>query len=218
MTNFELIKSFRRERISQICSDNFNLSLCSGAKVILHLIPENFVDNEEGCLKLDSGIEILQTNIGSDLTRWNYDGIIAYNENEGNISNYVQVFRNGVIESVSGRIFEEDEKEIPCIGYEQELMASLERYMRISYQLKVEVPIYVFLTFTDIKGYKILANRRYKKDFPIDRDVLYLPGKVINSYSEMADELLHPMFDRIWNACGHERSYNFDEDGNWIRK
>ena len=30
-----------------------------------------------------------------------------------------------------------------------------------------------------------------------------------------AAALLRPSFDQVWNACGHDRSLNYDEKGNW---
>ncbi len=55
---------------------------------------------------------------------------------------------------------------------------------------------------------------------PIDRDTLVLPEVFIEDYESIINEsevarTLRPIFDAIWNACGFERSYNYDEDGNW---
>lgn len=53
--------------------------------------------------------------------------------------------------------------------------------------------------------------------YKIDRDILQLPEMIIETYDTKPQEILRPMFDKIWNACGFARSLNFDESGNWTR-
>ncbi len=66
-----------------------------------------------------------------------------------------------------------------------------------------------------------MALRNYfgnETQHPIDRDLLLLPEAVIENYSIKSEEILRPLFDLIWNACGFQRSLNFDKNGNWIAK
>ena len=49
----------------------------------------------------------------------------------------------------------------------------------------------------------------------IDRDHLILPDRLAESLGLDAAALLRPSFDQVWNACGHDRSLNYDEKGNW---
>ncbi len=50
----------------------------------------------------------------------------------------------------------------------------------------------------------------------IDRDILLLPEIVIESYDVIAEDILRPCFDSIWNACGFPRSPNYDDTGEWV--
>jgi hypothetical protein len=48
--------------------------------------------------------------------------------------------------------------------------------------------------------------------------LLLLPEVIVENYDIKVDDVLKPQFDLIWNACGFQRSLNFDENGNWIAK
>lgn len=50
---------------------------------------------------------------------------------------------------------------------------------------------------------------------PIDREHLILPDRLAESLDFDAAFFLRPCFDYIWNACGYDRSRNYDEKGNW---
>ena len=50
---------------------------------------------------------------------------------------------------------------------------------------------------------------------PIDRDVAILPEVQVGSFDEEVPTAMKPIFDAVWNACGHPRSYNFTENGTW---
>ena len=56
------------------------------------------------------------------------------------------------------------------------------------------------------------ALRRVGDD-TIDRDILFLPEIVIESYDDEAKDVLRPCFDSTWNACGFPRSLNSDDAG-----
>ncbi len=50
---------------------------------------------------------------------------------------------------------------------------------------------------------------------PIDRPVLVLPDVLIEDYTVNVPTALRPIFDAVWNATGFDRSFNYDEAGNW---
>ena len=59
------------------------------------------------------------------------------------------------------------------------------------------------------------ADYVYDFSSPIDRDRLILPDRLAESLDFDAACFLRPCFDQIWNACGYDRSENYDEKGNW---
>lgn len=68
-----------------------------------------------------------------------------------------------------------------------------------------------------VKGYKMGTKDPFgrHRQHPIDRELLLLPEAVVENYDIKDEEILRPLFDLIWNACGFKRSLNFDENGNW---
>ncbi len=62
------------------------------------------------------------------------------------------------------------------------------------------------------------AGVLYRGRTPIEMDVLSLPEVLVDSYDVSAEKVLKPFFDFVWNACGFERSLNYDGSGNWRPK
>jgi hypothetical protein len=49
----------------------------------------------------------------------------------------------------------------------------------------------------------------------IDRDAVILPDVAIDSLDVDVPQVMKPIFDMIWNACGFPRSFNYDTSGKW---
>lgn len=54
--------------------------------------------------------------------------------------------------------------------------------------------------------------------YPIDAETVILPETTVESFTTPAQEILKPMFDLVWNACGFPGSANFDAEGVWINR
>jgi len=50
-----------------------------------------------------------------------------------------------------------------------------------------------------------------------DRDVVPLPDVVLQEFPQ-AHVALRPMFDLVWQASGIPKSWNYDEQGNWVQR
>ena len=68
-----------------------------------------------------------------------------------------------------------------------------------------------------MKDYMIPETGKWWFDetFPIDRDVVLIPEIIIEEYDLNSPQLLKPILDSVWNACGFERSLNYTKDGEW---
>jgi hypothetical protein len=70
-----------------------------------------------------------------------------------------------------------------------------------------------------VLGYSIPENNPiYSKVWGktvIDTDIVKLPESIINDFDIKPESVLQPMYDIIYNACGCERSNNFDEQGDF---
>ena len=226
----EQITKFKTERISQLFSDNLPLSFSDGAKIVLHLIPlESFTPNYSIDLNpiMSNPEKLRPIRFSGGNFRINLEGVLFYSARglDKRSDSYVQLYRKqlyrkGIIEAVhSSMLIHGNEKTIPSFLFEKALLESLKGYQDLLKELGVNMPVVIFLTLLGVKDWKLAVNqeRIWRSEvYKIDRDILQLPETIIESYDTEPKDVLRPMFDLIWNACGYERSYNFDEAGNWI--
>lgn len=50
----------------------------------------------------------------------------------------------------------------------------------------------------------------------MEKNDLFLPDILIDDIDSDASQILHPIFDIIWQGFGWERSINYDGNGNWV--
>ncbi len=222
-TVIDRIRNFRQDRVSKIFANETPVPFYENAKIVLHLIP---IISFNPAQSYDIGI--IASNPTSmppirsgGWSRYNLDGFLTYDEDqEGKSRSYVQLFRSGIIEAVEGWLLRPhgDELIIPSIRYEAELIKSLSAYLSLLRTLNVEPPVFVFLTLLGVKGYSMAVNKwRFWIDeiHTIDRDVLLLPERIIESYDVKAEDVLKPCFDSIWNACGFPKDLYYNDAGEW---
>jgi hypothetical protein len=218
-TSAERIRSFRQDRISRIFANETPVPFKEGAKIILHLIPITAFDPSQqlDVQEIASHQQKLMPMIwSSGKYRYNLDGFLTYSAgNSARTHSYVQMFRNGIIEAVEGTLLEEDQI-IPASSYEEELIKSVPGYLSVLKALNVALPVFISLTLVGVEGYSMGVDRfRRFESTPIDREVLILPEVMIETYECKIDEVLRPIFDSIWNACGYPKSLNYDKEGKW---
>lgn len=221
------IRKFREERLSAIVSSETPVPLLSNAKIVLQFVPiSSFEPNKNYDLtyfKSDYS-RLYPLGGGGRDYRFNLEGMISYSSGhtKGVNHSYMQFYRNGVIETVNSTILEPYDSKllipsVPSINFEGEIIKCYKEYCKIIKTLQIDIPIFVFLSFVGIKGYAIESSklRRGYNDDKITQDVLALPEIIIDSYDFMPEQQLRPLFDMVWNACGFEKSLNYDETGNW---
>jgi hypothetical protein len=221
------IRSFRSDRLSAISTNETFMPLLSGAKIVLHLIPDSSFELGK---RYDFGEEWISDfppiyNSSGWNRRITFDGIMTYtgNDKEGIVYYYTHVFNNGILEAVDAFSLQiqGEKKIIPSVGYEEELIDALNKYLYSFKKYQIELPAWVCLSLIGIKGYVMGVNEfwfRDRKVYPIDRDELIILPIRIESYDLPVDRILKPAFDSIWNACGYKQSLNYDENETWKRK
>ena len=222
----EQINKFKTERITQLISDNLPLPFYDGGKIVLHLIPlESFSPNYRIDLNpiINEPAKLKSIYASGWSYRINLESVLSYSGGRNDKSHsYIQLYRNGIIEAVEGLMLsaEREKKYIPSVAYEIELIKSLREFLNLTKELGINMPIVIFLTLIGVNGYEMAVDRmRFWGDYyKIDKDILQLPETLIESYNTEPKDILRPMFDLVWNACGFKRSYNFDEAGNWTAK
>lgn len=221
-TLHDKIEYFRKIRVSKISLGETFVPLHHEQMVVLHLIPlESFTPGFSIELAPIVKRNILPWSIGvthGDI-RINFEGVLSYSGNRTpESSSYTQFYRNGIIEAVTCQIGTEFEqkKYLATQIYEKEILDYFTKLIGICEKLSINTPFFVFLTFLGIKDYEMKIHPSFNDEYyKIDKHVLEIPGVIVNNYSDNPSEILRPMFDLVWNACGFEGSSNFDDQGNF---
>lgn len=216
----ERIRSFRADRIAKILADEGPVPLRDSPKVILHVLPVSSF-----ALRRDYDIKKYYQQYGKiyflldkpriDCNhRYNFEGILVYYMGEKCLE-YIQIFRNGIIEAVDSYCLGIDRngKKIIHSSYERDVGKALENYLSILKELNVDTPIIIVLSLLNVKGYAIdrafgnyLVRQGKINPIAIERDMLLIPEVEVSNYDVNTYEVLKPCFDAIWNACGFARS------------
>jgi len=220
----ERIRNFRTNRLSQIIANDTPVTFYGDHKIVLHLIPVISFDPAQSydLGRIMPNINKLKPISSSGWNeRYNLDGFLSFtwNKDQGSYS-YTQLYRNGIIEAVEGLLLEPDGGKllIPSIAYEQELIKSTSNYLSLLRSWSVAPPVFIFLSLLGVKGFTMGLNSwryRHHDIHAIDRDTIILPEVVVDNYDLKGEILLKPSFDSIWNACGFQRDFYYNEQGEW---
>jgi len=220
-TIFEQIKAFRRERVRLILEGETPAPIVAGSRLILHLVPlESFTAQVlfDVSILRRAGSDFFPLSARGGTPRVNLDGFVTF-WSDG----YTQLYRNGLVEAVLGSVAVQS-KEEGRAGFfdinliEQSLVDSLPSYLRGYRGLGVHTPIWCLLTLTGAKGTAVAGAAGFARNFPIDRDIVYLPEALIDDLSVDALLVLKPLLDMIWNAAGLDPSPNFVATGSEGRR
>lgn len=220
------LRNFRSDRLAQILANETPVRLSMGPKVVLHLIPvESFISNKLVNINLiKEKIKVLNSSYCTEcLSRYNFDGAVSYIKVVGRdiYLGYTQIFRNGVIEGVDTLLssFIGREEEFCIDELEKILINALDNYLDTQNYLDLNPPIFVMVSLIDVAGFYIrygnISKHLCETLHSIDRDHLIITEKIVEDLSAKSSEILQPIFDDIWRACGWERSFNYDKEGNW---
>ena len=222
------LRDFRTDRIAKVIGGDLGFDLISQAVTMLHVCPIAAMANAE-ILSLD------QMRNGNDSQHlrpiyssgWNeritFDGLIRLHETVKEpvrVRSYAQVFRSGCIEAVDCSMLiphgDPPKGGFPSGVFEHKIAGALDSYLRYARTLGLEPPFVVFLSILNVRDYGMILNSYYG-DAPnrVDRDHLLLPELLVENPTMPATVLLKPCFDAIWNACGFDGSFNYNEAGQW---
>lgn len=211
----EKIRRFRNDRIMLINSGDTPVPLRPGAKIVLHLISTNILSSQYIDIKKASSIRFRPLATTSCFSVFNLNGFVVKRNLPGDKSTYLQVFRDGAIESV---LVQNADKLIRITTIESEIIERVGQYLQNFNQLEVPLPIFIMLSFVNSKDYYLyLGDPRLNgiEFVPFDRDILLFPDIMIESYDVDVPKALKPMFDMVWQSAGVERCLNYDQDGNY---
>lgn len=210
------IRNFRDKRISEILADAISLELNPNlkSKLIIHVIPTLAFSS---MFSLDfSKIELIQNNLqpiygGGSYRRFNFDGFLSYDfhwDNNG-VSNYYQLFRNGIVETVDSRVmntnYEGYENHIHLPTIEEGCREFIAKVFKLYQYLEIDSPIVIFFTMLNVEGKKCrVDSMRYRwfESKEIDREHLLFPEVVFNSVNDKIEDKAEECFIPFWHSFG----------------
>lgn len=225
----ERIREFRLDRIARIRGNDTPVPLPKGAKVALHVVPLAAFSGPT-LINLHQvakpSPEILLTPLAHEHSGWNgrfnIDGYVRYAllRDEQLAKAYIQVYRNGVVETVDASLLDPYQGQlfVPSVAFEEEIIKAIRNYTAALQRLDVNFPLVIMLTLLGVSGYRVGYDTRFMafNNGTFDRDTLLIPELIIETFKIDVGSVMKQSFDMVWNAAGWERSLCYDENG--VRK
>jgi hypothetical protein len=222
MTMHEQARSFREVRTALIISGLSPVTVHAGGRMILHIVPAAaFTGNLQIDMRpLPGGVHLPPLNKTGYNYSHNVDGFLTF----GNVleNGYLQLFRNGAIETVATRLLTQDRSGHPsCYApyLEQIILSAADVYLEALSKLDVPPPLIFTATLEGMQGALVLVGTSSATAFPdIRQPRVYLPEVVFDDYGSPIQyrRRLRPVVDAVWNAAGAAGSPNYDDNGDWV--
>lgn len=223
---FHRMEAFHRQRVEAVTGEDSPLSVRGGGILVLHLIPRSCAQGRarfDGAKLKEHGGGVPPLGGRGGYSRFNVDGLLNYDGNES-IRAYSQLFRDGSLEAAmpeaSYPLDRQQKNSVHCLRdsiCEQAVFNTVAGYLKFCKAIGLDVPIQMFTALVGCKGVRICTDTSFRdlSDHGIDRSPAFFPEVEIGSLDEAPVKLLRPWCDTLWQACGMERSFSFDSDGNW---
>ena len=218
------IRDFRTERLAKIHSRETPIPLERGGCLVVHAVPlrgfaEAFSFDVSSLQVGECPIRPMQSARLGFSPRVNLDGhITSTSESPGTCFTYVQIFRNGAVESACTLHDANGQMVLPSKGYETDVLAFVSSYVEFTRRYEFEPPHLLFLSFVGVRGC-IFGTQGYRRPgtgpAAFQDDMVVFPEGVMVERDEQPHRVMKPVFDMVWNAFGFVGSQNYDEDGNW---
>lgn len=214
------IHAFRRDRMATIEAGESPVMLNEGARLLFHIIPQSAFLNPETVMPSE---QVRFAPLHS--SGWNFlhtlEGFATYTGSEDADSSraYTLVFRSGIVEAAAHIGYEgEQGKFVYPSGIEAAILHSSPMYFRNLGHLGITPPYFVSLTLFGVRDYALHMGSRWFHDSArsIRRDVLVFPEIFTEEAQPDMSKLYRPIFDMVWQAFGRERSFSFNDRGEYV--
>ncbi|ELS02468.1 putative transcriptional regulator with HTH domain [Xenococcus sp. PCC 7305] len=218
------IDKFRTARLEKIRTSKTPVKLREKDALVLHIIPLSSLTNFQ-YLDLEN---IANNNPPTPIDfregdwRYNFDGLLYFDQFTYPLMNgYLQLFRNGIIESVRNLGIQKQEglNKLYFTYDESQTLTALKQYLSFLQNQGFTPPIFVFLSLINIEECVMMpdSTSRYRELFyPIPETDLITPGVIVREFSERPAEILRTSLDALWQAGGYPKCINYDDKGNYI--
>ena len=217
------IRDFRTQRLAKIHSRETPIPLEQGGCLAVHAVPlrgfaEPFSFDVSSLQVGDSLIRPMQSEGIGFSPPVNLDGHISSTSvGLGTCFTYVQIFRNGAVESAC-MLHDANGQMVLPTGYERDVLAFVSSYVEFARRYEFEPPYLLFLSFVGVRGC-ILGTQAFRLPATgpaaFQDEMVVLPEVVMVERDEQPHRVMKPVFDMVWNAFGFLGSQNYDDDGKW---
>ena len=210
------IRGFRLDRLSRIATRDLPVDLEAGATVVLHLLPA------ESFSRLRSSVDVAPlfhrhfcaepddlAPLGSGVTdlRLNLDGLLSCYPPSGQANTYLQLFRNGVIETATTRWTrwtDDDKGIIQGQSIQDDLRNRIPELLKALDYLRFGPPVVVGLGLLGVKGYMMSASLNPELSWytKVDRNEVVVPELVVKQRAIDDETMRRFLFDPVWQAAG----------------
>lgn len=211
----ERVRDFRLDRIAKIMADDTSVPLIHSAKIVVHVVPLAALSspaqiNLQSVGVVSNELPLIPLGLaGGRDGRYNLEGYVRYtsSRDDQRASNYLQVFRNGTLETVDTSLASHG-GHLQGANLEADVIEKLGYYVSSLKLLGADVPFAVMIGLLGVKGYTMgpQETARMHGVGRFDRDVIIVPEVLIESFDADVAQLMKQPFLIVWNAAGWARS------------
>lgn len=226
------IEEYKQERYYEILLNKYKNLIEDLPIFVVHYIPISTLNGSKTNLLPQTKIKEEMNNCSSKALGVGYEKTITIDSvsikhNLGGTSAIANYKTNGIIEKATTRFFRKQfeftdispRKIMDYINGYQLIDSLIKDFYEVrKYYEKVEVdtPILVCCSILNSANYTIPTNMFHDVLNKIDRDMLYINNLYVENFDKSIEEILKPIFDSIWNACGYEQCPAYDENKKYI--
>ncbi len=219
------LRSFRADRLARILSGDVPVRLDTPPLCVLHLAPLSaFGSPSQVDLSVlsESDRDLLPLFTSrTEVFRHNLDGILSHRHSStGMHHGYLQVFRDGTIESLDSRLVgaKAEHRIILSDAFERGLVNALRLYLDVERRIGAQPPLVLMLSLLGVGGLTMDKCWDDSEEFSMmfDRSDLLIPPELVEDAGADPSQIIRPLLDAVWNAAGRSGSPYYDSDGSWI--
>jgi hypothetical protein len=231
------LEAFRSERLSKLYLRK-DPPLLNGKypKLVLHLVPGSTFDERR--IKID--LKLLEQDKRVEPLYWGVWGRPKYSRysilkfflpsDKNAVESSIEIFQDGTFEAIElihspaqsltgGFIYP---------NYEEDIVKQLPQYISVLKQHGVTEPIYVALSFVEMRDWNMWIDPmrvgvlQRAQCVPFVENQIPIDFECLDNFEDVktpedAAHFMKPIFDVLWREAGLSGSLNYDKEGNWNR-
>lgn len=225
------IENFKLDRYYQLLSNKYNKLTADLPIFVIHYIPLSSFNNNAGLLPLTK-IKDEMNNCSSKALGFGYEKNICIDgisiEYKNGCSSAIAKYKtNGIIEKASTIFFRKQHEFVDVCpkkiidyinGYQllNYMISDLKEIKRYYEKVNINSPLLICCSLLNAVGFTIPVRDWHEVLNTIDREILCVSNLYIEDLKKNEEDILKPIFDSIWNACGYECCPAYDENGKFI--